>query len=282
MAFANILRGVPIDADGEYVGGFFNLLNPYALLGGLTTLLLFLTHGAMFVSLKTDGADPARAPGRWPCKVGPRPPPSSRWCSWSGPRSMTGTVGLRGRVRAGRGRAGRPAWSALRPGREGWALPRHLRRHRPGGGRAVRRAVPGRDADLACATGIDLTTTNASATTYTLKIMTVVAVIFTPLVLLYQGWTYWVFRKRIAVHHIPDPSSRPRPADEADRPAAAPASSRPRAAPLAGVLGAGVAGSLLVIAQAWAVTGLVAGRARRRRRPPVGLAVLAVARRPGR
>ena len=55
VAFANILRGVPIDSDLEYVGGFFNLLNPYALLGGLTTLLLFLTHGSVFVALKTDG-----------------------------------------------------------------------------------------------------------------------------------------------------------------------------------------------------------------------------------
>src|SRR5659263_705110 len=49
VAFANIVRGVPIDVDGEYVGGFFNLLNPYALLGGATTLLLFLTHGAVFI-----------------------------------------------------------------------------------------------------------------------------------------------------------------------------------------------------------------------------------------
>src|SRR3954454_17910012 len=55
VAFANILRGVPIDADMEYAGGFFNLLNPYALLGGVMTLLLFATHGAMFISLKTDG-----------------------------------------------------------------------------------------------------------------------------------------------------------------------------------------------------------------------------------
>src|SRR4029453_8217241 len=55
VAFANIVRGVPIDADKEYVGGFFNLLNPYALLGGAMLLLLFLTHGAMFVGLKTDG-----------------------------------------------------------------------------------------------------------------------------------------------------------------------------------------------------------------------------------
>ena len=55
VAFANILRGVPIDADLEYAGGFFELLNPYALLGGLTTLGLFLTHGALFIALKTDG-----------------------------------------------------------------------------------------------------------------------------------------------------------------------------------------------------------------------------------
>ena len=50
-----------------------------------------------------------------------------------------------------------------------------------------------------------LTTTNAAATAYTLKVMTWVAVVFTPIVLGYQAWTYWVFRKRIAVHHIPTP-----------------------------------------------------------------------------
>jgi cytochrome bd ubiquinol oxidase subunit II len=50
-----------------------------------------------------------------------------------------------------------------------------------------------------------LTTTNAAATAYTLKVMTWVAVVFTPIVLGYQAWTYWVFRKRISVHHIPSP-----------------------------------------------------------------------------
>ena len=54
------------------------------------------------------------------------------------------------------------------------------------------------------ADGTSLTTTNAAATAYTLKIMTGVAVVFTPIVLVYQGWTYWVFRKRISVHHIPE------------------------------------------------------------------------------
>ena len=48
-----------------------------------------------------------------------------------------------------------------------------------------------------------LSTANASSTDYTLKIMTVVALVFTPIVLVYQSWTYWVFRKRITTQHIP-------------------------------------------------------------------------------
>ena len=51
----------------------------------------------------------------------------------------------------------------------------------------------------------NLTVYNASSQEYTLTVMTWVAVIMTPIVLIYQGWTYWVFRKRIAVHHIPEP-----------------------------------------------------------------------------
>ena len=53
--------------------------------------------------------------------------------------------------------------------------------------------------------GPSLTTTNASSTDYTLTIMTWVAVVFTPIVLGYQAWTYWVFRKRISADDIVDP-----------------------------------------------------------------------------
>jgi cytochrome d ubiquinol oxidase subunit II len=53
VALANILKGVPIDAEKNYVGGFFNLLNPYALLAGLTSLVGFTLHGAIFLALKT-------------------------------------------------------------------------------------------------------------------------------------------------------------------------------------------------------------------------------------
>ncbi len=57
-----------------------------------------------------------------------------------------------------------------------------------------------------------LTTTSAAATHYTLTIMTWVAAIFTPLVVGYQAWSYWVFRKRIAVHHIPTATLAEEPA----------------------------------------------------------------------
>ena len=53
MAFGNVVRGVPMDADHEYVGSFLALLNPFALLMGVTTLLLFLTHGSVYLALKT-------------------------------------------------------------------------------------------------------------------------------------------------------------------------------------------------------------------------------------
>ena len=55
VAFANVVRGLPIDASAQFTGTFWGLLNPYALLGGVTTLLVFLTHGAVFLSLKTAG-----------------------------------------------------------------------------------------------------------------------------------------------------------------------------------------------------------------------------------
>jgi cytochrome d ubiquinol oxidase subunit II len=200
VAFANILRGVPIDADMEYTGGFFNLLNPYALLGGATTLLLFLTHGAMYVALKTDGPIRVRA------------------------RSLALRVGLAAAVVAvvfllwtqvDTGNVGSAVFFVLAAAslvagllavlqaREGWAF--------IGTFACIGLAVAGLFIALfpdvmpsSTDTAFSLTTTNASSTHYTLAVMTVVAVFITPFVLAYQAWTYWVFRKRISVHHIPE------------------------------------------------------------------------------
>ena len=59
--FGNIIRGVPIDADFRYAGGVRNLFNIYSLVGALTTLTLFLLHGALFIALKTAGGVEVRA-----------------------------------------------------------------------------------------------------------------------------------------------------------------------------------------------------------------------------
>lgn len=201
VAFANILRGVPIDADLEYTGGFFNLLNPYALLGGVTTLLLFLAHGAVFIALKTDGAIRHHARARAVPLMAAAAVAAVAFLVWT--QVLTGTVGsaIAFVVAAG---ALVGALVAVRDGREGWAF--------AGTFVAIGVAVAGLFLALfpdvmptSLADGVGLTTTNAASTAYTLKVMTIVAVIFTPVVLAYQTWTYWVFRKRIAVHHIPQP-----------------------------------------------------------------------------
>jgi len=61
VALGNVLRGVPVDAQMEYAGTFFTLLNPFSLLVGLTGLAMFVTHGALWLSMKTDGEVAARA-----------------------------------------------------------------------------------------------------------------------------------------------------------------------------------------------------------------------------
>ena len=201
VAFANIVRGVPIDAGKEFTGNLFTLLNPYALLGGVTTTLLFLPHGANFLSLKTDGEIRHRA-GELSVRLGAAAAVAAvAFLAWT--QAITGGVAsaVLFLVAAGALVAG---LLAARRGREGWAFVATML--------TIGLAVAGLFAALfpdvmpsSTNPAWSLTTTNASATDYTLTVMTWVAVVFTPLVLLYQGWTYWVFRQRIATHHIPVP-----------------------------------------------------------------------------
>ncbi len=55
VALGNIVVGIPLGADKEYQGGFYNLLNPYALITGVTTIALFMMHGSIYLALKTEG-----------------------------------------------------------------------------------------------------------------------------------------------------------------------------------------------------------------------------------
>jgi cytochrome bd ubiquinol oxidase subunit II len=199
VAFANIVRGVPIDAQSEFTGTFWSLLNPFALLGGVTTLLLFVTHGAFYLALKTDGDIRVRARSI-AVKVGVGAAVAAvAFLAWAqGIRGDNVSVVLFVLAALCLVAALMTGWRGL----EGWAF--------LGTALTLAFAVVGLFValfpDVMPSTtnpAYSLTTTSASATHYTLQIMTIVAVIFTPLVLLYQGWTYWVFRRRISTHHIP-------------------------------------------------------------------------------
>ena len=143
VAFANIVAGVPIDADKEFTGTLLTLLNPFGLLGGLVTLTLFATHGAMFVALKTDGDIRHRARDL-AVRIGAVAAVLAVVflivdAAEDGHRRLGGR--LRGRRAVARRR---PARGGARPG--GLGVRRHLRHDRPRRRRPVRGAVPRRDA----------------------------------------------------------------------------------------------------------------------------------------
>ncbi|GAA1621209.1 cytochrome d ubiquinol oxidase subunit II [Kribbella alba] len=205
ITFASLVRGVPIDARHEFVGTLGSLFSPFALLGGLTVAMLFVAHGAIFLALKTTGELRHRA---------------NRFASYCGLAAAALAVGFLAWTQGLRG----DTWSAVvaglaavallaglvanRVGREGWAF--------VGTSVAIGLAVASLFVALfpvVMPSTLDpawsLTTANASSTPYTLKVLTIIAAIFTPLVMLYQGWTYWVFRKRVTVEPVQAQSLTP-------------------------------------------------------------------------
>ncbi|WP_298873716.1 cytochrome d ubiquinol oxidase subunit II [uncultured Microbacterium sp.] len=197
VAFANIVQGVPLDADHEYAGTVLTLLNPYGILGGLTTLLLFFTHGVYFVALKTDGqvrADARRLAGRAGLITIALAAVFLGWTIAQATQAplFLGVVALSGIAAL----ALIGSWVANSRDREGTAFTL--------GAVTIVTAVAALFFALfpnvmpsTLAGGASLTIDNASSTDYTLTIMSWAALIFLPLILAYQGWTYWVFRKRV-------------------------------------------------------------------------------------
>ncbi|WP_336921310.1 cytochrome d ubiquinol oxidase subunit II [Aquipuribacter sp. SD81] len=200
VAVANIVRGVPVDADMNYVGSpLLTLLNPYGLLGGLVTLSLFLTHGAVFLAMRTEG--PVRERARVVAlRVGVAAAALAvvflLWTSLA--YGSTATLVLSGVAAVCLVGALAATWAR----REGWGFALS--------GATVLAAVAALFVALFPAVlpstldpAFSLTVENASSTTYTLTIMTWVTVVMLPVVLAYQVWTYRVFRRRIAPDHIP-------------------------------------------------------------------------------
>ncbi|KQN45743.1 MULTISPECIES: cytochrome d ubiquinol oxidase subunit II [unclassified Frigoribacterium] len=199
LVFANVVQGVPLDEGHNYTGTLLDLLNPYALLGGLTTLLLFFTHGVVFVTLKTEGEIRGRA---------------RRLATRAGVVTIVVAAAFLALTSLMHGTLVSVALSAVAAvtliasfvanlrGREGRSF----------GLMAVTIALAVSSLFAALFPGVmpasndpanSLTIANASSSTYTLTIMSWVALVFVPLILGYQGFTYWIFRKRITRAAIP-------------------------------------------------------------------------------
>jgi cytochrome bd ubiquinol oxidase subunit II len=193
VAFANLIRGVRMNANHDMTSSFFSLLSPYALLGGVVTVTLFAFHGAVFLSLRTVGEVHDVARSLIPVLAPVTGVAAVAFLVWSsqvrgGAVSFVLAVGIAALFVAA-------AVMALR-NREGIAFALSA---------VVTLLVP--VWVFACLwpdvlparnhAAFSLTVHNASSTPYTLKVMTVVALVMTPIVLVYQAWSYWVFRARV-------------------------------------------------------------------------------------
>lgn len=203
VAFAILVRGLPIGPDKNVVGlSTDDVLSPYTVLGGLATCALFGFHGAVFLALKTAGqlrADAIRLAATLSVPATVAVAAFGLWTQLAYGKPWTWAL-LAVAVIA------QLAASILARGgtREGWAFVSTT---------IVVAAVvsllfAALYPNLVPSTidpAYSLTIDNASSTPYTLKVMTWAAAIFAPLVLLYQGWTYWIFRKRIIADPVPEP-----------------------------------------------------------------------------
>ncbi|NTW00564.1 MAG: cytochrome d ubiquinol oxidase subunit II [Oscillochloris sp.] len=200
VALGNLLHGVKIDADMNYVGNFFDLLNPYALIGGLTSLSMFILHGAIFLNLKTSGELSTRAL-RITRQVGP---------------VATGIVVVfiiatylmtDAFTRLGINPGAVPVAAILalfgaayfvKVGQMGWAFVMTCLNIALSVITIFMSLFP-RVMVSSLNPDWSLTIYNASSSQKTLTVMTVVALVFVPIVLIYQGWSYWVFRQRLSI-----------------------------------------------------------------------------------
>lgn len=195
VAVGDLLAGLPIDASGEFTGSFVDLLTPYGLAVGVTLTVLCVVHGATFLALKTSG--PVRDRSR---RIASR----SAWgaavlvvvVSWwtisispGGPwRVLAAVVPVAGAV---------ASIAALRQDSDGRSFAATAV--------AIGGVVAAIFANLypqaivsSTSAANSIGVADAASGDYALKVMTIVAVVVFPVVLLYQGWSYWVFRRRVA------------------------------------------------------------------------------------
>lgn len=221
VAFGNLVQGMKIEvigADGALVpaadvagalatsshqltGGFFSLVTPYTLLGGVVTALLFLSNGLLFLSLKTSGELQLRASqAALPASLAATAV-AAIFVVWGQLAYSANVFGWIPLVVAALLLVATVV--SVKVGKFGIAF--------------TTNALAGAGAvawifstmfPYVMKSSIDpaysLSIAQASSSAYTLGVMTVVALTLVPIVLGYVAWTYWVFRKRISIDHMPD------------------------------------------------------------------------------
>ena len=199
VGFSNLLHGVPIDSQGNYAGGFWNLFTGYTLVGGLAFVLLFAFHGATFLRLRTTGDLYERVRGASRKLAVPAVLVGGGYLVWTiavavdkndknvFPPVLPAAIAIAALVLAAAcvyGDRSRPAFVLTAVGTLSLVATLFT---------SLYPRVMVSSPDFANS----LTVQGSASAHYTLAVMSVVAAICVPLVLVYQGWTYHVFRERV-------------------------------------------------------------------------------------
>jgi cytochrome d ubiquinol oxidase subunit II len=210
VAWANFVKGVEMNAQHDMTSSLLDLLSPYALLGGLVTLSLFLAHGALFLALRTRGELEERA------KAVARPAAAAAavlmagFVAWTlvhqgdrdGVEWFSAVLGVAAVATLGLA----PLLAGRRPGLAfGTTVLTIVLFFCALFSDLYPAALPADDA------ANTLWLADAASQHYTLKVMTWVAVLLVPVVMLYQGWSYWVFRARLSGEDFDEGAVTPEP-----------------------------------------------------------------------
>jgi cytochrome d ubiquinol oxidase subunit II len=201
VAIGNVLRGLPLDEAKNFTGSFFSLLNPYALLIGLTGLAMFATHGAVYLTVKTSGELAERAKG-WAAQA---------WAAFLALFVVATLTTIVMQPHLLKNYGALPAlWivPVITPlcivmagvlNRKGRAMQAFLASALSIAGVMAMIAI-GLFPNLVPALNspnLSLTIMNASSSELTLKVMFILALLGMPLVLAYTAWVYYIFRGKV-------------------------------------------------------------------------------------
>ena len=237
VALGDLLHGLPVNSSQEYTGTFWGLFQPYAILTGIMLVAVCVMHGGAFIAMKTTDEVRARA---WRVSRAVSPVTALlvlAFIGWTHVEAHGGAflnlIELIACI------AVLTAVLAVTADHVGWGFTATTI--------TIASCVVTLFVDLyprvmvsSTNPAYSLTVNNTASGGYTLKVMSVIALVLLPLVLAYQAWTYYVFRRRVSVHHFrpaaaPTTPAAPPPTAPAQRPPATspgpqeaiPAGSRP-------------------------------------------------------